>query len=90
VRVEQEEHPLTTILSPGDCVVTHPLSLRAIPPWQVLSLRRKGIRVASDERILGEDKFIQRFMSEVEEREKETLRLGRKVPDLQTLAKRIT
>jgi len=29
-------------------------------------------------------------MSEADEREKETLRLGRKVPDLQTLAKRIT
>jgi hypothetical protein len=47
---------------------------------QVLSLRRKGIKVAWDERILGRDEFIQRLMCEAEEREKETLRLGREVP----------
>ena len=65
--------------------------LRSQGGWsQVLSLRRKGIKVGSDERILGGDEFIQRLMSEAEERERETLRLGRKVPDLQTLAKRIT
>ena len=65
--------------------------LRSQGGWsQVLSLRRKGIKVGSDERILGGDEFIRRLMSEAEERERETLRLGRKVPDLQTLAKRIT
>jgi hypothetical protein len=64
--------------------------IRSLGGWsQVLSLRRKGIRIASDERILGKDKFIQRLMSEAEEREKETLRLGREVPDLPTLANRI-
>ena len=55
----------------------------------MLSSRRRGIRVASDERIMGGDKFIQRLMSEAEEREKETLRLGRKVVELEVLAKRI-
>ena len=64
--------------------------IRSLGGWsQVLSFRRKGIKVASDERILGRDEFIQRLMSEVEEREKETLRLSRKVPDLPTLARRI-
>ncbi|MDI6763757.1 MAG: transposase [Thermodesulfobacteriota bacterium] len=64
--------------------------IRSLGGWsQVLSLKRKGIKVASDERILGGDKFVQKLMSEAEEREKETLRLGRKVPDLVTLAKRI-
>jgi putative transposase len=64
--------------------------IRSLGGWsQVLSLRRKGAKIASDERILGGDKFIQRLMSEAEEREKETLRLGREVPDLLTLAKRI-
>jgi hypothetical protein len=64
--------------------------IRSLGGWsQVLSLRRKGIKVASDERILGRDEFIQRLMSEAEEREKETLRLGREVPGLQDLAKRI-
>ncbi len=64
--------------------------IRSLGGWsQVLSLRRKGIKVASDERILGRDEFIQRLMSEAEEREKETLRLSREVPELQTLAERI-
>jgi hypothetical protein len=52
-------------------------------------LKRKGIKVASDERILGREEFIERLMSEAEEREKETLRLSRRVADLATLAGRI-
>jgi len=64
--------------------------IRSLGGWsQVLSLRRKGIKVASDGRILGGDEFIQRLLSEVEEKERETLRLSRKVPDLATLARRI-
>ena len=64
--------------------------IRSLGGWShVLSLRRKGVKLASDGRILGGDKFIQRLMSEAEEKEKETLRLGREVPDLVTLAKRI-
>jgi putative transposase len=64
--------------------------IRSLGGWsQVLSLRRTGMRVASDERVLGGDEFIQRLMSETEEKEKETLRLGREVPELQTLAERI-
>ena len=47
------------------------------------------MKVASDERILGGSEFIERLLSEAEEREKETLRLGREVPDLLTLAKRV-
>ncbi|MBS3920893.1 MAG: transposase [Deltaproteobacteria bacterium] len=63
---------------------------RSLGGWsQVLSLRRKGIKVASDERILGKEEFIKRLMSEAEEREKETLRLSRRVPDMATLAERI-
>jgi len=64
--------------------------IRSLGGWsQVLFLRRKGGKIASDERVLGRDEFIQRLMSEVEEREKETLRLGREVLDLLSLAKRI-
>jgi hypothetical protein len=55
----------------------------------VLSLKRKGIKVASDERILGSEGFIERLLSEAEERERETLRLSRRVPNLATLARRI-
>src|SRR4030042_4767804 len=64
--------------------------IRSLGGWsQVLFLRRKGGKIASDERVLGRDEFIQGLMSEAEEREKETLRLGREVPDLLSLAKRI-
>ena len=64
--------------------------IRSLGGWsQVLSLRRKGIKVAFDERVLGGDDFIERLLSEAEEKERETLRIGRKVPDLLTLAKRI-
>ncbi|MDI7260853.1 MAG: transposase [Thermodesulfobacteriota bacterium] len=64
--------------------------IRSLGGWsQVLSLRRKGIKVAFDERVLGGDDFIERLLSEAEERERETLRIGRKVPNLLTLAKRI-
>lgn len=64
--------------------------IRSLGGWsQVLSLRRRGIKIASDERILGRDEFIQRLLSEAEEREKETLRLSQKKPDLMTLARRI-
>jgi REP element-mobilizing transposase RayT len=64
--------------------------IRSLGGWsQVLSLKRRGGKVASDERILGSEGFIERLLSEAEEREKETLRLSRKVPDLETLARRI-
>jgi chromosomal replication initiation ATPase DnaA len=54
---------------------------------QVLSLRRKGIKVASDDRILGSSEFIQEVLSEAEEREKETLRMSLQVSDLPSLAR---
>jgi hypothetical protein len=64
--------------------------IRSLGGWsQVLSLKRRGVKVASDERILGSERFIERLLSEAEEREKETLRLSRKVPNLTTLARRI-
>jgi REP-associated tyrosine transposase len=64
--------------------------IRSLGGWsQVLSLKRKGIKVASDERILGREEFIERLLSEAEAREKETLRLSRRVPDLATLTERI-
>jgi hypothetical protein len=47
------------------------------------------MKVAFDERVLGGEDFIERLLSEAEEREKETLRISRKVPGLMVLAKRI-
>ena len=64
--------------------------IRSAGGWsQVLSLKRRGIKVASDGRILGGEGFIERLLSEAEEREKETLRLFRKVPELATLVRKI-
>jgi len=56
---------------------------------QVLSLRRKGTKVASDERILGSSEFIQDLLSEAEARERETLRLSARIFDLASLARGI-
>jgi len=63
---------------------------RSMGGWsEVLSLRRKGEREASDERILGGGKFVERVVEEVEERMKETLRWRKRVMDLQTLLKEV-
>ncbi len=56
---------------------------------QVLSLRRIGSKVFSDERILGSSEFVQEIISEAEKRAKETLRLSSKIPNLPSLAKQI-
>jgi hypothetical protein len=64
--------------------------IRSLGGWsQVLSLRRKGIKVPFDERVLGGDDFIERLLSDAGKKEQETLRMTRKVPDLLTLAKRM-
>lgn len=59
---------------------------RSAGGWsQVLSFRRKGIRVASDERILGSSEFVQRLLSEVDDRGRKTLRLSSLIRDLPSL-----
>ena len=64
--------------------------IRSLGGWaQVLSLRRKGSQVASDARILGRGEFVEALLSDAARREKETLRLPRKVVDLATLGRRI-
>lgn len=64
--------------------------IRSLGGWsQVLSLRRKGIKVPYDERVLGSGEFLQHLLEEVEERERETLRLSKKVKDLDSLAEEI-
>jgi putative transposase len=64
--------------------------IRSLGGWsQVLSLRRTGSKVFSDERILGSSEFVQDVISEAEEQAKETLRLSSKLPDLASLAKQI-
>jgi len=65
--------------------------IRSLGGWsQVLSLKRKGEKTPSDERILGSAEFIQKIISEAEEKEKATLRLSLKISDLSSLAEKIT
>ena len=63
---------------------------RSMGGWsEVLSSRRKGEKEASDERILGSGKFVERVVKKAEERMKETLRWRKRVMDLKTLLKRV-
>ena len=64
--------------------------IRSMGGWsEVLSSRRREKREASDERILGGGKFVERVVEEAEERVKETLRWRRQAIDLKTLLKRV-
>ncbi len=64
--------------------------IRSLGGWaQVLSLRRKGLKLASDERILGSGEFVEQLLADAGSREQETLRLSRKVVALATMAQQI-
>ena len=64
--------------------------VRSLGGWsQVLSLRRSGGKVFSDERILGSSEFVKDVITEVDEKAKETLRLNLKISDLFSLSKEI-
>ena len=64
--------------------------VRSLGGWsQVLALRRKGGKPASDDRILGSSAFVESVISEAEERVKDSLRLTSKISDLSSLAERI-
>ena len=60
--------------------------IRSLGGWsQVLPLRRRGGKVASDERILGSSEFIERLRAEAAHQERDMLRLARKVVALATV-----
>jgi putative transposase len=64
--------------------------LRSLGGWsQVLSMRRRGEWVAADERILGNGDFAENLIKEAAEKEKQTLRLGKKKVDFSSLAKEV-
>ncbi len=64
--------------------------IRSLGGWsQVLSVRRKGATVASDARILGGGEFVEGLLADAARREKETLRLPRKVVALATVGRRL-
>ena len=65
--------------------------VRSAGGWsQVLSMRRHENRTASDERVLGSGSFIEKVMSESEDRLKETLRLMARKIELSALATQIS
>ena len=64
--------------------------VRSLGDWsQLVSLRRRGATVSSDARILGGSDFVDRILSEAENKEKETLRLATGKRDLPELLARI-
>jgi len=64
--------------------------IRSLGGWgQVVSLRRRGIKTAYDDRILGSGEFVEGLLSEADARERETLRLRGRVRDLESFAHRI-
>ena len=65
--------------------------MRSLGGWsEVLSLRRRGEKTVSDERILGSGEFIEQLLSEAEEKAKETLGWRGRVPSLQTLLSKVS
>jgi hypothetical protein len=54
-----------------------------------LSLKRRGEKTASDERILGGGDFVERMVAEAEEGMKETLRWRKRVMGLKALLKEV-
>ena len=64
--------------------------IRSLGGWsEVVSLRRKRRRAISDERILGRSEFVERIITEAEQKEQETLRLSLKISDLDSLARTV-
>ncbi len=65
--------------------------VRSSGGWsQVVSLRKKGIAAARDDRILGRGDFVEQLLNEADEQEKHTLRLLKKTPDLNEMADKIS
>jgi REP element-mobilizing transposase RayT len=65
--------------------------IRSLGGWsEVVSMRRKDIRMASDARVLGSSDFVLDLFSEAEQRVKETLKLAGEIKPLEELAKEVT
>jgi putative transposase len=64
--------------------------LRSVGGWsEVVSMRSRGIGIRSDERIQGRGGVVERVIGEAEAKERETLRLRRKVSDLSEFLKEV-
>jgi len=64
--------------------------IRSLGSWtEVISLRGRGDKQAYDQRILGDDEFVQGVLSEMNDLGKESLRLRSKRKDLYSLAEKL-
>lgn len=65
--------------------------IRSSGGWsEVLSLRKRGEKEASDQRILGEGDFVEKVLSEATHFQKENLGLNKKKLDLPNLASKVS
>jgi putative transposase len=65
--------------------------VRSMGGWfEVVSQRRKGERLVSDQRVLGSGGYIKTVYSEADRKQEETLRLLSRKVDLPTLSKKIS
>jgi len=65
--------------------------VRSAGGWaHVVALRRRGVKSAADERVLGGGEFAERLVSEAEDRVRQTIRLRRRALDLDDLAVIVT
>jgi putative transposase len=64
--------------------------IRSLGGWsEVLALRKRGEKQASDTRILGDSEFVQEVTSDLDDLVKKNLRLSGRQIDVATLAKRV-
>ena len=64
--------------------------IRSLGGWsEVLALRKRGEKQASDTRILGDSEFVQEVTSDLDDFVKKNLRLSGRQIDVATLAKRV-
>jgi putative transposase len=64
--------------------------IRSLGGWsEVLALRKRGEKEASDTRILGDSEFVQEVTSDLDDLVKKNLRLSGRQIDVATLAKRV-
>ncbi len=64
--------------------------IRSLGGWSsVLALRRRGEKQSFDQRILGQGEFVERILSEADDKVKALFRRGRKKESLESLAKRV-
>ncbi len=62
--------------------------IRSLGGWsQVLSLKRTGDKIFSDERILGSSEFVNNVIADAEKKDRETLRLNLRISDPVSLAR---